>query len=69
MLCIAQLLLVALTNLAPGENWRVWLFMMPMLMLPIGLELKTWSFAHRCVVYLMLLVLSLAICQNMLVRQ
>jgi 4-amino-4-deoxy-L-arabinose transferase-like glycosyltransferase len=69
VLCIGQLVFVAVTNLVPGENWRVWLFMMPMLMLPIGLELKTWSFAQRCIVYLMLLVLSLAICQNMVVRQ
>jgi hypothetical protein len=28
----------------------------------IALELKTWGFAQRCFVYLMLLLLTLAIC-------
>ena len=68
LLCIAQLLLVAVTNLVPGENWRVWIFMMPMLILPVALELKTWSFAQRCTVYIALLLLTLAICQNLIVR-
>jgi hypothetical protein len=68
LLGIAQLVFVAVSNLVPGETWRVWMFMMPMLILPIGLELKTWSFAQRCTVYLLLLMMTVAICQNMIVR-
>jgi hypothetical protein len=68
LLGIAQLVFVAVSNLVPGETWRVWIFMMPMLILPVALELKTWSLAQRCAVYFLLLLMTLAICQNMIVR-
>jgi hypothetical protein len=63
-LCLAQFMLVALLGLIQGETERVWIFMMPMLMLPIGLELKTWSVAARLIAFGALLLLTTMICQN-----
>jgi hypothetical protein len=63
-LCLAQFMLVALLGLIQGETERVWIFMMPMLMLPIGLELKNWSVAARLIAFGALLLLTTVICQN-----
>jgi len=63
-LCLAQFVLVALLGLIQGETERVWIFMMPMLMLPIGLELANWNVASRMVVLGALLLISTMICQN-----
>jgi hypothetical protein len=63
-LCVAQFVLVALLGLIPGETERVWIFMMPMLMLPIGLELASWNSAARLAAYGALLILTILICQN-----
>jgi hypothetical protein len=63
-LCVAQFVLEAMTGLIQGETERLWIFMMPMLMLPIGLELKNWSVAARMIAFGALLLLTTVICQN-----
>jgi hypothetical protein len=63
-LCVAQFVLEATTGLIQGETERLWIFMMPMLMLPIGLELASWSLGERMTAYGALLVLTILICQN-----
>jgi 4-amino-4-deoxy-L-arabinose transferase-like glycosyltransferase len=65
MLCIAQILFVAVAGLIPSETARVWLFMLPLLVLPIGLELSRWNFWARQCVYAALLVLTTLILQSM----
>jgi hypothetical protein len=66
LLCIAQILFVALTGILPGETVRLWMFMLPLLMLPIGLELSRWGTAGRLVVYVALLALTAVLCQSMI---
>jgi len=57
--------LVALTGLLQTEASRVWLFMFPLLVLPIGLELTKWQPWGRMAVYAALLLLMVAMCQSM----
>jgi hypothetical protein len=64
-LCVAQFVVVALIGLLPTETARIWMFMLPMLMLPIGLELARWGPGQRLAVYVALLVLLVLMCQSM----
>jgi hypothetical protein len=64
LLCIGQFLLVAIAGLIQCETARVWMFMLPMLMLPIGLELARWSDRSRIAAYACLLLLTLVIYRN-----
>lgn len=66
LLCAAQILIVALVGILPGETVRYWMFMLPMLMLPVGLELSRWPHGWRIAAYGALLVLSTVICQSMI---
>jgi hypothetical protein len=64
-LAVVQIVVVAGTGLLQGETFRVWLFLLPLLMLPIGLELRRWSRAQRTIAYACLLLLTFAVGQNM----
>lgn len=65
LLCLGQVLLVALAGLIPTETSRVWLFMLPLFMLPVGLELSRWGFGGRIMVYVSLWGLLVLTCQNL----
>jgi hypothetical protein len=65
LLCIGQILFVAFTGLIQGETARLWTFMLPMLLLPVGLELGRWPAKYRICVFAMLLVLTALICRSM----
>jgi hypothetical protein len=65
ILCIGQFVLVAITGLIQCETARVWMFMLPMLMVPIGLVLSAWNYRARTIVYLALLLITLGIFRNM----
>jgi hypothetical protein len=65
MLCIAQFVFVAVTGLIQCETARVWMFMLPMLMTPIGLELSKWNYRMRTIAYVTLLLISLSVFRNM----
>ncbi|HSV13996.1 MAG TPA: hypothetical protein VLI90_07025, partial [Tepidisphaeraceae bacterium] len=65
LLCLAQPLLVALLKLLQTETARVWLFMQPLLLVPVGLELAGWSPRQRIWVYAALVLITLTIGQNM----
>ncbi len=62
---VLQFLIVAGTGVLITETARIWAFMLPMLMLPVGLELSKWKPGARLIVYLALLLLTAAICQSM----
>ncbi len=47
VICLAQPVLVGLTGLLQSETTRLWLFMTPLVVLPIGLEIARWPRAHR----------------------
>ena len=65
LLCLGQVLLVAVAGLIPTETARVWLFMLPLLMLPVGLELSRWGTGGRMLVYGCLWGLMVLTCQNL----
>jgi hypothetical protein len=65
-LALGQLLLVAVTGLLPGETARVWNFMLPLLLLPVGIELSGWPLGKRVGVLAVLALITATIHQNML---
>jgi hypothetical protein len=65
LLCLAQPVVVALLGLIPTETARVWLFMLPLLMVPVGLTLARWNAAPRAAAYLCLWLILVATCQHM----
>jgi hypothetical protein len=65
LLCVGQILFVAFAGLIQGETARVWIFMLPLLLLPVGMELKTWGSRQRIAVYALLLVLMVIVGQSM----
>jgi hypothetical protein len=65
LLCIGQILFVAFAGLIQGETARLWTFMLPMLLTPVGLELGRWPTKYRICVYAVLLLLTALICQSM----
>ena len=64
-LAMAQLGLVAMAGLIPVETARVWAFLLPLFVLPVGLELSQWSPAARVSVYVALWALTVLIGQNL----
>lgn len=60
-----QLLVVAGAALLPGETMRVWLFLYPLLLLPVGLRLATLPPAARLTTYCCLWLLTVVITRNM----
>lgn len=64
-LCAGQLVLVAIIALLPGETARVWIFMLPLLVLPAGLELARWTPRARMLAYAATWLVTAAILQNM----
>jgi hypothetical protein len=64
VLCIAQLVAVAVTGLLQLETARVWNFMLPLLMVPVGLELRTWPLPARIAVLFTLCVVTAAVAHN-----
>jgi len=50
----------------PGENARLLLLLLPLLMTPIGAELARWPARFRIAVYVALLAVTIVIAQNMI---
>lgn len=65
MVSVSQFVVIALIGLLQTESARIWIFMYPMLMLPVGLELAMWRPWQRLAVYAALLLLTVAMCQSM----
>ena len=62
---VSQFVIIAMAGLLQTESARIWIFMYPMLMLPIGLELARWRPMGRMVAYVALLILTVMMCQSM----
>lgn len=62
---MVQLLFTAISGLLQSETARVWNFFLPLLMLPIGLELARSPVWMRATVLAMLALLTTVMCQNM----
>jgi hypothetical protein len=65
LLSVLQFIVIAMIGLLQTETSRIWIFMYPMLMLPIGLELARWRSAARIAVYAALFLVAAAMCQSM----
>jgi hypothetical protein len=65
VICLGQIVLIAVTGVLQCETARVWIFMIPLLMVPVGLELDTWRLGPRMAVYFCVWMLLVAIGQNM----
>lgn len=65
VLAMSQLVLVAVTGLLQSETARVWNFMLPLLMIPVGLELSRWPLPARVACLTALALLTMVIHQNM----
>jgi hypothetical protein len=48
-----------------GETARVWIFMLPLLLVPAGLELSTWPRNARMIGFGCLISLATLLSQNM----
>lgn len=57
---LAQVIIVALTSLLPGETARVLMFLQPLMMLPLGMELARWGTWQRTAAYLLLWFITCA---------
>ncbi len=65
-LALAQIAAVAVVGLLQTETARVWIFMLPLLMIPVGLELQAWTARSRSAVYACLALVLAAVHQNMM---
>ncbi len=66
VLCLLQLLVVAVSGLLQAETLRVWNFLLPLLMLPVGMELARCSAWQRLGVFVALWLVLGAMAQNMI---
>jgi hypothetical protein len=62
---LAQVIVVAVLGVLPGETARIWIFLLPFLMLPVGLELVRWTPAARMAVFASLWLVTLTVARNM----
>jgi hypothetical protein len=65
LLCLGQIVLLAVLGLLPAETLRVWAFLLPLLMVPCGLALSRFSLNGRLLFYLAAWVVLAVTCQNM----
>lgn len=65
LLGLFQIVLTAGTGLLQAETARVWNFLYPLLLLPVGVELSKWKRSYGVAVLICLLLLTAAIQQNM----
>ena len=64
--CLLQLFIVAVGALLASETARLWIFMLPLFLVPVGLELTTFNLSSRIGSFFLVWILTVVICQNML---
>jgi hypothetical protein len=65
LLCLFQLVFVAVSALLQSETARVWNFMLPLLMVPVGIELSKQSLLGRVAILTCLANILAADCRNL----
>lgn len=65
LLAAGQILITAFTGLLQAETARVWNFLLPLLLLPVGMELAGWKRWKVVVVLACVIVITIAIHMNM----
>ncbi|HTW94455.1 MAG TPA: hypothetical protein VMD30_06670 [Tepidisphaeraceae bacterium] len=66
LLCLLQIVAVAVAGVLQGETARVWIFLFPLLMLPVGLELARQSRLSVLGVLACLWLIMAVVSQNMI---
>jgi hypothetical protein len=66
VLCLLQPIAIAVLHVLPGETARLYAFMFPLVLVPVGLELAHWPRNHRLVIYACVWLLGAAVLRNML---
>jgi hypothetical protein len=64
-LCVGEIMVMTILGLLPGESARLWLFLQPLLMVPVGLQMSRFTSGQRTAVYCCLWIITAAIGQNM----
>jgi hypothetical protein len=65
MICLLQPITIAAFHVLPGEAARLYAFMFPLVLVPVGLEISTWPPKYRAAVCACLWILGAAILRNM----
>jgi hypothetical protein len=65
LLCLLQPIAVAVIGLLATETARVWIFMFPVVLVPAGLELRSWRTSERMAVMGCLWLITVVLSQNM----
>lgn len=64
-ICLALPIFIALTGLLPSESHRLWLFVIPPLLIPIALDFPHWPAHYRLTFYLSQTAVLIFITQNL----
>ena len=62
---LLTIVIVAGTGLIQAETARVWIFLLPLLLLPAALEMRRWPARHRLAVAMTLIAVTVALESNM----
>jgi hypothetical protein len=65
LLAIGQIFFVAFSGLIQGETARLWIFLLPMLLMPVGLELSRWRARDVVGLYAAMLILTVSVSHSM----
>ena len=63
--CLLQPVAIAMLHVLPGEAARLYAFMFPLMLVPVGLEMSTWPRKHRAIACACLWLLGAAVLRNM----
>jgi hypothetical protein len=61
---IVQIVLIALTGVLQSEVTRLWIFVLPLLAVVVGLELRQWDRSFRLAVFLCMWILLVTVVAN-----
>jgi hypothetical protein len=64
-ICLIQPIVIAALHVLPGEAARLYAFMYPLMLVPVGLELARWPRRDRVIAFACLWLLGAAVLRNM----
>jgi hypothetical protein len=64
-ICLLQPIVIAVLHILPGEAARLYAFMFPLMLVPVGLEMSEWPRKYRVIICACLWLLGAATLRNM----
>jgi hypothetical protein len=61
---LAQIVIIAVAGVLPSEVTRLWIFVLPILAVPVGLELRQWDRGGRLAVFVCMWILVTTVVAN-----